>query len=162
MGDVSVKISRSRVTFTPDEGEELLLLDVGDETDELAGLSGAAQVETTELIARQWAQHRSTGNATATLSFDVHRQACSPAAAAAYGLRMWRYLTTHPHGTLRFETAFLHSKSCPMIDWEMRATCTSVTPEEVDVDSSPFDTAASCHLIYEFAVSLPDSNEFDV
>ena len=162
MSDVTITGSRHRITFTPEDGEEMLLLDVGDSMDAAVSLTGGPQVSTNELIDRRWIHHVATGNAQATLAFDVHRAAASPAAAQALGLRMWRYLTTHPNGTLRFQTAFLHSKSCPVIDWEMQATCNSVTHAEVDIDSSPFDTAASCHLAYDFTVSLPDSNEFEV
>lgn len=156
MNDVTVSSSRYRITFTPDEGEEMILLDVGDVANEEPALEGGPQVATHALIDSAWAHHKSTGNAEVTLTFDVHRAAPSPAAAQALGLRTWRLLTTQPNGVLRFQTAFLQSKSCPLIDWLMVASCRRVVHEEVDVDTSPFEHAASCHLTYEFNVSLSE------
>lgn len=156
MSDVTVKESRCRITYTPDGGEEILLLDAGEEVNEAPTFEGGPQVATTALIARRWMHHEAMGNAEISLSFDAHRTASSPAAAQALGLQMWRLLTTRPNGKLRFQTAFLHSKSCPLIDWEMQASCRRVQHDEVDIDTSPFDSAASCHLTYEFNVSLPE------
>lgn len=162
MSDVNIKESRYRITYTPDGGEEVLLLDCEDEVNAEPMLEGGPQVATHALIDRAWAHHESTGAADVTLRFDVHRRAPSPAAAQALGLRMWRYLMTHPQGTLRLQTAFVHRKSGAMIDWKMRASVSSVSHEDLDIDTSPYPQAASCHLSYEFKVTLPETDDFDV
>lgn len=156
--DVSVFISRHRITYTPEGGREILLLDVGDCVDAEPAFSGGPQMATTPLIARQWALHHSTGNAAVTLSLDCHLPAASMAAAQAMGLERWRLMTTQPNGTLRFQTAFPHGgKSCPLVDWTMRATVSTVSYTEENGATAPFDTAACCHLGYELAVSLPET-----
>lgn len=133
-----------------------MLLDVGELVNEEPQFDGGPQVAVHALLGSAWAHHASTGNAQVTLKLDVHRLAPSPAAAQAMGLRMWRMLTTHPDGELRVQTAFVHRKSGAMIDWELRASCNRVSHEDLDIDSSPFETAASCHLTFEFNVSLDE------
>lgn len=139
-----------------------MLLDVGELVDEEPQFDGGPQVAVHALLGSAWAHHSSTGNAQVTLKLDVHRLAPSPAAAQAMGLRMWRMLTTHPDGELRVQTAFVHRKSSPLIDWVMRASCNSVRHEEVDIDTAPFERAASIHINFDFTVSLPDDNDFEL
>lgn len=159
MGDINTISSRYRIVYTPKDGDEITLLEPGDEMDNELALRGGPQVTTTALLARQWMHHAAAGNAEATLTFDVHRRAPSPAAAQALGMTMWRRLTTHADGEIHLETAFVSDKSCPMIDWRLRATCNSVAHEEVNIDTSPYAKANSCHLSYEFTVSLNDAEE---
>lgn len=161
MADITVFESRHRITYTPTNGRTVVLLDVGEPVDAEPAFDGGPKLTTTELIGRRWIDHRSTGNAEVQLTFDCHRAAAHMAAAQAMGLERWRFMLTNPQGVLRFQTAFLDGKTCPAIDWQMRASLTSVQHSEENVDTSPFATAACCHLNYEFTVSLPDTNDFD-
>lgn len=160
MADVTVFTSRHRITYTPTNGRTVVLLDVGEPVDAEPAFDGGPKLTTTELIGRRWVDHRSTGNAEVQLTFDSHRPAAGMAAAQALGLRLWLYLMTHPQGVLRFCTAYpAGGKTCPLIDWPLRASLTTVHHQEENVDTAPFDTAACCHLTYEFTVSLPEDAE---
>lgn len=159
MGDVTVQISRHRITFTPDGGEPLLLLDVGDCVDNMPELPLAPKTQTHELIAHTWVKHYSRGNAEPVLLFDVYRRFMSYREAQAEPLRLWRKLAAAADGTLRFQTAFAGAKSSPAIDWNFRATLSSYRPAVLTQDASPFECAHGAHIEYEFMVTDPqDAN----
>ena len=156
MAELTLTLARHRIIYTPKSGKEMILLDVGELADSEPAFESSIQVESTPLLGRAWAHHRSKGNAELTLGFDVHRPAGSPAAARAMGMEMWRYILTHPEGMIRYQTAFLRSKSDPLVDWQLQASCSGVEYADVDIDTSPFARAASCHMRYNFTVSLPE------
>ena len=155
MGDVTVQISQHRITFTPDGGEPIVLLDVGDFVNALPELPLAPKTQTHELIARKYVRHYSRGNAEPVLLFDVYHKFMSRREAQAEVLRMWRRLATAADGTLRYQTAFAGAKSCPAIDWNFRATMSSYRYAVLTHEASPFELPDGAHIEYEFMVTDP-------
>lgn len=159
MGDVNVQISQHRITFTPDGGEPLVLLDVGDFVNTPPELPLAPKVQTHEVIARPYVTHYPRGNAEPTLLFDVYRKFMSRREAQAGVMRLWRALAGAAGGVLRFQTAFAGAKSCPAIDWNFRATLSSYRPAVLTHSASPFELPDGAHIEYEFMVTDPQDAE---
>lgn len=155
MSDLTVQISQCRIAFSPDGGEELLLLDVGDMADAAPELPLEPQASTHELIARDYVAHAARGNAEPRLTFDVYRRCMSRQQAQAEPLRLWRKLAAAPSGSLRFQTAFAGAKTLPAIDWIFRATLASYSPRLLTESASPFAHANGVHLAFEFLVTDP-------
>ncbi len=155
MGDVNVQVSQFRITFTPTGGEPVLLLDVGDCVDAQPDLPLEPQVQTHELIARDFVAHHSRGNAEPRLAFDSYRRCMSQREAQRLPLLLWRKLCGAADGTLRLQTAFAFERTAPGIDWTFKATLARFHALPLSLSTAPFESSASAHIELEFVVTDP-------
>ncbi len=156
MSDVKVQISTHRIIFTPEGGDDVVLVDVGDCVNAPPELVLEPKAQAHELIGRDYVEHYCRGNAEPQLVFDVYRKYMSRREAQAAPLRLWRALACGAHGALRFQTGFAGAVSGPAIDWVFKATLSSYRPEALTLETSPFEEAIGVHAEYEFIVTEPE------
>ena len=153
---MQIHLSRYRITYTPDGSDDSrVLISPLDMCNTEPAFDGGPETQTDALLRSAWAHHHSRGNATARLQFDCYTRAISQAAAQAAGLEMWRWLTTHPQGTILLETAFMGLVSAPLIRWQMPATLNSAKYTDLDKESTPFEDENGLLMSYAFIVSNP-------
>lgn len=157
---MTVYTSRHRITYTPEGQDPIILLQCGQDENAEPALTGGPGITQNDILQSAWAAHHSTGNARITLTLDAYIRAQTPAHAQAKGLNLWRHLTTHPEGTITYETAFLGETSRPLIKWQFRATLNQIDIAELNLETTPFADrpAAGVHASYTFTVSNPQES----
>ncbi len=152
-----VCLSAHRITYTPLNGEPMELLHPLQLCDALPAFDGTPETQVDTLLLADWVAHHSRGNARANLRWDAYEETPCRTQAQARALELWRYLTTHPEGSLVYETAFLGVVSAPLIRWELHATLSRVEAQELDVESAPF-AGPGYHATYDFLISFPQTH----
>lgn len=151
-----VFLSRHRITYTPqgaDEGVELLApLDMEDAEPRF---EGSAEVQKDALLRAAWAAHHSRGNVSMRLLFDRYVPGESLAQAVAARHELWRWLHEHPEGEILYETAFVGQVTGPLVRWRMHATLNALDAEDLNRESTPFESHVGYHAAFDFNVSEP-------
>ncbi len=155
---VTVKLSRYRITYTPTgESVATVLLAVDDYVDAQPSFNPKSTVQVDSGIAAEWVSHHARGNASIELTWQSYFDADTLAEAQATALALSLMLHTKPEGTLRIQTAYDEDGE-PTFDQSFHATLTTAKPDELELSSSPFESAGGMRMQYAFTVSNPSDN----
>lgn len=150
-----VFLSRHRITYTPVGGEAVELLAPLDMEDAEPRFEGGAEVQKDALLQSAWAAHHSRGNVSMRLLFDRYVGGSCLERAVAARHELWRWLHEHPEGTILYETAFVGQVSGPLVRWSMHATLNTVQADDLNRESTPFESHVGYHAAFDFNVSQP-------
>lgn len=151
-----VFLSRHRITYTPVGGEAVELLAPLDMEDAEPRFEGSAEVQKDALLRAAWAAHHSRGNVSMRLVFDRYVEGSCLERAVAARHELWRWLHEHPEGTILYEAAFVGQVSGPLVRWQMHATLNSVQADDLNRESTPFESHVGYHVAFDFNVSQPE------
>lgn len=150
-----VYLSRHRITYTPVGGEAVELLTPLDMEDAEPRFEGGAEVQKDALLRAAWAAHHSRGNVSMRLLFDRYVADEQLARAVAARHELWRWLHEHPEGTILYETAFVGQVTGPLVRWQMHATLNTMDADDLNRETTPFESHVGYHAAFDFNVSNP-------
>ena len=116
---------------------------------------GSTEVQKDALLRAAWAAHHSRGNVSMRLLFDRYVADEQLARAVAARHELWRWLHEHPEGTILYETAFVGQVTGPLVRWRMHATLNTMQADDLNRESTPFESHVGYHAAFDFNVSNP-------
>ena len=150
-----VFLSRHRITYTPLGGEAVELLAPLDMEDAEPRFEGGPEVQKDALLRAAWAAHHSKGNVSMRLVFDRYVEGSCLERSVAARHELWRWLHEHPEGVILYETAFVGQVTGPLVRWQMHATLNTMDADDLNRETTPFESHVGYHAAFDFNVSNP-------